>query len=110
VDRANLKPADGRDWYRVTGKMCLGGGMHCPSASSFKISLHHFYVKSKTKHGKQKTVNAFVILSAAVIDVRYFYSLLDDLKFSNFASKTIAVLACLYFLLDDASIRPLLMI
>jgi len=24
-----------RDPYRETGKTCLGGGMHCPSASSF---------------------------------------------------------------------------
>jgi len=23
------------DWYRDTGKTCLGGGMHCPNASSF---------------------------------------------------------------------------
>jgi len=23
--------------YRVTGKTCLGGGMHCPSASSFVL-------------------------------------------------------------------------
>ena len=22
-----------RDWYRDTGKTCLGGGMHCPGAS-----------------------------------------------------------------------------
>ena len=25
------------DWYRDTGKTCLGGGMHCPSASSFVL-------------------------------------------------------------------------
>jgi len=24
-----------RDPYRDTGKTCLGGGMHCPSASSY---------------------------------------------------------------------------
>jgi len=24
-----------RDWYRGTGKTCLGGGMHCPSACSY---------------------------------------------------------------------------
>jgi len=24
-----------RYWYRNTGKTCLGGGIHCPSASSF---------------------------------------------------------------------------
>jgi len=28
-----------RDWYRDTGKTCLGGGMHCPSASSYYY--HH---------------------------------------------------------------------
>jgi len=26
------------DPYRDTGKTCLGGGMHCPSASSFQLS------------------------------------------------------------------------
>jgi len=26
------------DPYRDTGKMCLGGGMHCPSASSYKLN------------------------------------------------------------------------
>ena len=25
--------------YRDTGKTCLGGGMHCPSASSFSLFL-----------------------------------------------------------------------
>jgi len=28
------------DPYRDTGKTCLGGGMHCPSASSFDIDLY----------------------------------------------------------------------
>ena len=25
-----------------TGKTCLGGGMHCPSASSFLLWLSHY--------------------------------------------------------------------
>ena len=29
-----------RDWYRDTGKTCLGGGMHCSSASSYMIRYH----------------------------------------------------------------------
>ena len=28
---------DDPDPYRDTGKTCLGGGMHCPSASSFNM-------------------------------------------------------------------------
>ena len=28
------------DPYRDTGKTCLGGGMHCPSASSLVMILH----------------------------------------------------------------------
>ena len=34
------------DPYRDTGKICLGEGMHCPSASSFILSLHCI----KTEH------------------------------------------------------------
>jgi len=30
-----------RDWYRDTGKTCLGGGMHCLSVSSLWC---HFWV------------------------------------------------------------------
>jgi len=29
------------DPYRYTGKTYLGGGMHCPSASSFDTFIHH---------------------------------------------------------------------
>jgi len=32
--------------YRDTGRICLGEGMHCPSASSFILSLHYI----KTEH------------------------------------------------------------
>ena len=34
-----------RDWYRDTGKTCLGGGMHCPSASS---NLFIYYARWQT--------------------------------------------------------------
>ena len=26
-----------------TGKTCLGGGIHCPSASSYSILLHYLF-------------------------------------------------------------------
>ena len=29
-----------------TGKTCLGGGMHCPSASSFKYNMYERYASS----------------------------------------------------------------
>jgi len=32
---ATLRENFRTDLYRDTGKMCLGGGMHCPSASSY---------------------------------------------------------------------------
>jgi len=34
------------DLYRDTGKICLGGGMHCPSASSFKFTLRFLHFKT----------------------------------------------------------------
>jgi len=42
------------DPYRDTGKTCLGGGMHCPSASSYLVEqqqraqVTHMPVKSIT--------------------------------------------------------------
>ena len=34
-----------RNWYRDTGKTCLGGGMLCPSASSSITDYFFFYLK-----------------------------------------------------------------
>jgi len=31
-----------RNWYCDTGETCLGGGMHCPTASSLRFNAYIF--------------------------------------------------------------------
>jgi len=60
-----------RDWYRDTGKTCLGGGMHCSSASSYIYSISFstlFYCYSmSTNHfsGPGRTIGSGVCVAVS---------------------------------------------
>ena len=48
VGAISIRFARWRDWYRDTGKTCVGGGMHCPSASSYLSSSAEYIVSQLT--------------------------------------------------------------